>query len=411
MRMLMGAVVIRHFWPYLGASVLPVERFHVPWWSWLPVPSPTAYRALLWLGVAAGVGMILGVATRLATKVAFAVVLYLLLVDMTGFVHNRAFLVWLLFGLSLLPTGGAFSLGRALWQRVRPGAAAIGLTLPGDPIGPRRPTEPVGREGVPGEVADEGRCVGPVWPVFLLRVVVSGVYLSSGLTKLFNPDWSGGLVLWDRVVRYSHLIPFDGWVFDLLTNRDFYRVVAPSAIALEVLAAIGFWLGRTRLTAIWLAILFHLSIELTASVQTFSYSAIAALLLWVTPAARDRVLVARPRLHHLVRRLDWLQRFRVEPEVVGGGSGTTLVDRDGTARRGRDAELTALSRLPLLFPVVAPVLAVHRLRRARRRGETNGNGDNDLVEVVRGVRPRRRRFRRPRRSDDATVVVARVKGA
>jgi hypothetical protein len=331
MRMLMGAVVIRHLWPYLGAAVLPVERFHVPWWSWLPVPPPAAYRALLWLGVAAGGAMILGVATRLATKAAFAVVAYLLFVDMTGFVQNRAFLVWLLFGLSLLPTGGAFSLIRVF------------------------------RRG-------DGACVGPVWPVFLLQVVVSGVYLTSGFTKLVDPDWSGGLVLWDRVVRYSDLIPFDGWIFDLLTNRDFYRVLAPSAIAVELFVAIGLWLPRTRLTAIWLAILFHLSIEVTASVQTFSYSAMAALLLWVVPATRDRVLLATPRLHNLVRRLDWLQRFSLDPPVSSNGSATVLMDRDGTVRRARDAELTALSRLPVLFPLIAPVLAVHRLRRRHASG-------------------------------------------
>jgi hypothetical protein len=269
MRMLFGVIVVRHLWPDVRASELPVERFHVPWWSWLPVPSPAVYRGLLWLGVAAGVAMALGVVVRVATATAFGVVTYLLLVDMTGFAHNRGFLVWMLFGLALLPTGGAFTVA-ALVDRLR---------------GRPRPPDAT---------------VGPLWPVFLLQVVVSSVYLTSGLTKLANPDWRSGLVLWDRVVRHQHLIPFDGWIQDLLVSRGVHRLLSPSAIAVEVFLGVGLWFGRTRLVAVAVALVFHLSIELTASVQTFSYSAMAALLIWTVPRpwrpteARRRLLPPVP---------------------------------------------------------------------------------------------------------------------
>ena len=317
LRALMGVVVIRHLWPDVRASVLPVERFHVPWWPWLPVPSPGAYRVLLWIGVVAGLAMLAGVGARAATATALAVVAYLLFVDMTGFAHNRGFLVWVLFGLALLPN----------------------------------------------------RPVGALWPVVLLRVVVSTVYLTSGLTKLANPDWSSGLVLWDRMTRNADRIPFDGWVHDLLTSRAFHRALSPSAIAVELFLGVGLWFRRTRLAAVWLAIAFHGSIEVAASVQTFSYTAIAALLLWVTPAERQRELRGgSERLRRTVRRLDWLRRFRVGDDRPAGVAGepVILLDRDGTERRGRDAALTALSRLPLLFPLVAPLLAIHRLRIATR---------------------------------------------
>lgn len=334
LRVLVGAIVIRHLWPDLRAPVLPVERFHVPWWSWLPAPSPTGHRALLWLGVAAGAVMVVGLAARLATATAFAVVAYLVFVDMTGFAHNRGFLIWLLFGLSLLPTGGAFTVaGRRGRSATTSGATAGGI--------------------------------GPLWPIWLLRVVVSSVYLTSGLTKLANPDWRSGLVLWDRVVRHAHMIPVDGWAQDLLTSRAFHHVLSPSAIAVELFLGVGLWFGRTRLVAVWVALVFHVSIELAASVQTFSYSAIAALLLWVTPRTGDRLVAAQPWLRTTVSRLDWLRRFTLVPGPVAGDEPARLVDRDGTVRRGRDAELTTLSRLPLLFPVVAPLLVAHRLRHAR----------------------------------------------
>ncbi|MCH7789583.1 MAG: HTTM domain-containing protein [Acidobacteria bacterium] len=335
MRVLIGAVVIRHLWPALRAEDTAVERFHVLWWSWLPEPSPSTYRFLVWIGVAAGAAMILGVAARAATAVALATVSYLLFVDMTGFAHNRGYLVWILLGLTLSPPGPRLG---AAHLRERRNNLAMAST-------------------------------GVIWPVLLLRIVASSVYLTSALTKLADPDWSGGLVLWDRVVRFQHEIPFDGWVQDVLTSRAFYRFMSPSAIFVELFIGLGVWFPRTRLSAIWVAIVFHSSIEVMASVQTFSYTAIAALLIWVTPSERDRqVLNCSPTLARLIRYLDWLHRFSVhsvaatQSEGVGQSDAILLIDRDGTRREGADAELTVLSRLPLLFPFAAPLLAMHRCR-------------------------------------------------
>jgi hypothetical protein len=307
LRVLVGAIVIRHLWAEVGASVLPVDRFHVPWWSWLPEPSHDGYRMLLYVGITAGTCMVIGLASRVATITAFVVVSYLLVVDMTGFAHNRGFLVWVLFGLALLPA----------------------------------------------------RPEGYVWPLVLLRVIVSSVYLTSGTTKLAQPDWRSGLVLWDRVVRYERHIPFGGWVHDVLTTRITYEALAPAAIGVELFIGVAIWLPRTRLTAIWVAIVFHTSIEIAANVQTFSYTAIAALLIWVTPRERDRTLTVAPPLSSVISRLDWLHRFN----VVRGSSetGAELVDRDGTVHRGRAALLATFSRIPVLFPVTAPWLAVRRL--------------------------------------------------
>jgi len=138
--------------------------------------------------------------------------------------------------------------------------------------------------------------------------------------------------------------------------------MAPSAIAAELFIGLGVWFPRTRLAAIWLAIVFHTSIEITASVQTFSYTAIAALLVWVTPSEHDRRIVkVTPRLASTVNRLDWLDRFVVTPSDFGTDRKVALVDRDGTERHGYDAIVTVLSRLPAIFGFVAPLLAWQRI--------------------------------------------------
>jgi hypothetical protein len=65
----------------------------------------------------------------------------------------------------------------------------------------------------------------------------------------------------------------------------------------------------------------------------------------------------------LVRGLDWLARFRVEPAPAG--SRLEVVDRDGAAIRGGPAVAFVLSRLPLTAWFALPALLVPAVRRAR----------------------------------------------
>ena len=122
---------------------------------------------------------------------------------------------------------------------------------------------------------------------------------------------------------------------------------------------------RTRLPALWLAIVFHLSIEVSAKVEVFSLGAIAALVIWVTPAARDRVVRLRrddPAARALaaaLRWLDWFGRFRVE-QATPGDEAVTVVDRDGRTLSGRAAMRLVLTRLPVTFPVAALMSATGR---------------------------------------------------
>jgi hypothetical protein len=87
---------------------------------------------------------------------------------------------------------------------------------------------------------------------------------------------------------------------------------------------------------------------------------IAVLVIWAVPSTRDRVLRLDPRWHPVVRRLDWLARFRVEP-----GSRLELVDRDGVVVVGAPALAVLLSRLPLTAWFALPTLLLPAVRRAR----------------------------------------------
>ena len=350
MRIAMGPIALLHLRPFLGDALDGVsydDHFWEPLIPWLPHLPDRLWFAMLWVGAAAAVLMTVGLWTRAATVTLFAVVATNLLLSQTHFRHNRAFLVILLGALALLSAGRVLSID-AWWRRRRRLSA-----LPD---------------------------VAPLWPLWLVRAQVCGVYLASGISKLVDPDWFGGLVLWDRVVRYQHVLdptPLPPWAIDILTSRWLHYVVGPAAVLTELFIGAGLWFARTRLAALWVAIAFHLMIEVSASVEVFSLAAIAALAIWVTPTTRDRTLLvggestSARSVIALVRAGDWFGRFRVE-RAGPAEAVLTLVDRDATVRTGTEAAALLLSRMPLTFPLAAPWWAVlsSRLRRRTTTGAT-----------------------------------------
>jgi uncharacterized membrane protein YphA (DoxX/SURF4 family) len=343
LRLLAGPVVLLHLEPFLSDSLdgqIYRDAFYEPYGAWYPEVPDAVYVGLLWLAAAAAVAMSLGLLTRLAMATTFAIVAYNLFLSTTHFHNNRAYLVIVLGLLTVAPCGRELSLDA--WVRRRRG---------------RPPLDPM----------------APAWPLWLLRFECAAVYGASGLSKLVDPDWFGGTVTWHRVVRArDQLEPLPEWAVSVLTNRSFHTGAAKVIVLTELFIAIGLWRRGTRYAAVWVAVAFHVAIEGSASVQVFSYLGIAVLVIWAFPSTRDRVVRLDPtvarhrRLGAMVRGLDWLARFRVEPAPPG--SRLEVVDRDGSKIRGAPAVAFTLSRLPLTAWFALPALLLPAVRRARHAG-------------------------------------------
>ena len=336
LRIAAGPLVVAHLWPYLQDArdgIIYSDRFYLPYASWYPEAPRPAYFVLLWLAVPAAFALSAGLATRFAASYSVGFVAYNLFLSRTHFSHNRAFLLVLLAGVALLPLGRRWSLD-----------AAIRFVK--------------GRH----RLADSG----PMWPLLLMRFEVVVVFVASGTSKLIDSDWWGGTVTRLRVVQWRDVVAGRGvpdGVLDLLATDGFHWWFAKVAVLTELFIGLGLLFRRTRLGAIWVAVLFHISIEVVASVQVFSYAALAALAIWVTPSARDRTVTVRGEslgarfVAFSVRFLDWTGRFRLRVEDDDGPA-VTLTDRDGTVLSDAAATRVILSRLPLIFMAVAPASLV-----------------------------------------------------
>jgi uncharacterized membrane protein YphA (DoxX/SURF4 family) len=345
LRVLAGPVVLLHLEPFLadasrGETYL--DSFYEPYAGWYPELPEGVYVALLWLAAVAAVAMSLGVLTRVATATTFAIVTYNVFLSTTHFHNNRAYLIIVLGLLAVAPCGRELSVDA--WIRRRRGRPALERSAPG-------------------------------WPLWLLRFECAAVYGASGLSKLLDPDWFGGTVSWQRVVRARddlEALPLPDWAISLLTNADFHAVAAKFIVVTELFIALGLWWRGTRYAAVWVAVIFHVTIEASASVQVFSLLGIAVLVIWAVPSTRDRVLSLDPesmrhrRWGRAVAALDWLARFRVESAAPG--SRLEVRDRNGGVLRGGPAVVFTLSRLPLTAWFALPALLLPSVRRARRAG-------------------------------------------
>ena len=339
LRVPVGLVTLLHLRPFLERARdghIYRDTFHEPYAAWYPELPRSLYLALLVTAAVAAIAMTLGLLTRVATIVTFAAVTYNVFVSTTHMHSNRAYLVIVLAALAVAPCGREFSCDA--WIRRRRGLPPLDPDAPG-------------------------------WPLWLLRFEASVVYGASAVSKLVDPDWFGGRVAWQRMLRQQTDIEaaLPQWLVDVLTDRTFNAYAAKVVVLTELFIAIGFWSRRTRYAAVWLAVVFHVAIELSASVQVFSYLAIAALLIWAVPSTRDRTLMIDPtapnqrRLAATVRALDWLARFRIEETATG--TPLRVVDRDGSTFERGDATAFVLSRLPLTAWFALPLVPF--ARRAR----------------------------------------------
>jgi uncharacterized membrane protein YphA (DoxX/SURF4 family) len=338
LRIPVGLITIEHLTSVLDDLRAAGGRptFTDPYATWFPAASPSVEAVLLVVGAVAAAALTVGLLTRTAAVVTLAVVVHHLLSSTTNVHNNRAFLAIVLAGLAIGPCGRELSVDA--WWRARRGR-------------PARPTD------------------APGWPLWLLRFEASVLYGASGLSKLLDPDWFGGTVTWLRVSRQRADLVAAGlpdWAVDALTDRSAHTVAAKLVVGTELFVAVGLWSRRTRLAAVWVAVAFHLVIQVSAAVEVFSYLAIAALLVWATPRTRERAVVLDltsdrgQRLAGWLAGLDWLARFR----VVAGPPGARphVVDRDGTVVTGAPAAVLVLSRLPLTAWPALPLRLVVRPR-------------------------------------------------
>jgi hypothetical protein len=200
---------------------------------------------------------------------------------------------------------------------------------------------------------------GPLWAARLAQVQVTLIYLASGGSKLLDADWRSGRVILERFAMYGYQAVDAGVpraVIDRLSEPTSARALATLAIATELLLVVGLWPRRTRAFALWWGVWFHLTIEATSRVESFTWLTLAMYALFATPDARARRIVydpSSPRTRARDRAAGLARAIRSAAAVAPGrrsgprrrGPRREAGDQPPRPRRGRAVHAAALPAL------------------------------------------------------------------
>jgi len=315
------------------------DYFHLPLIPEQWLPSHAGYQLLLDLQLLASLCALIGFLPREALLSAASLGLYFIACDRLQYHNNRYALLLLGFLLAFTPCDRSFSFVRGRAH-----------TLPREQRN------------------------GPTFARRLFQIQVSLIYLGSTGGKLLDADWRSGQVLF---MRYAHMpeycvqhgLPVPAWALAILTSAWFASVAAKAAIASELFISLGIWWPRTRRLALWLGVIFHIGIELTARVELFSWLMLSAYLAFVVPEVRERRFEFVPGharaalLARLVALFDWCARFERLPLASPSNDGAAfyVTNRKGQRASGALGLAQLAEAIPLFFPFWLPLALYAKL--------------------------------------------------
>lgn len=110
-----------------------------------------------------------------------------------------------------------------------------------------------------------------ITPLRMAQVLLSVIYVFGTASKL-NAGWYDGAAL-ESVFVYEYMLgtPLTPVILSVIS----FPAISAITIIVELLLVIGLWMRRTRTLAIILGIVFHLGIDATLAVDTYSYEMMA----------------------------------------------------------------------------------------------------------------------------------------
>ncbi len=229
-------------------------------------PGDTLLTVFLAVFLAAAVCLLVGFHTRLAAVLVFCGLVSFTRRDPFVFNSGDLLLRVLAFYLMLAPAGAALSVDR--WRKARRGD---------------------------GDMFDSPRRA--VWPIRLMQVQMTVIYLSTVFAKSAGATWHDGTAI-SYALRLDFLsrlpVPVSLTRSLLVSNLLTY-----ATLATELAIGILVWNRRLRPWVLWIGVAFHLAIDYALRVGFFSYGMLVLYVAFVPPETMDRLV---QRVAHRIRR-------------------------------------------------------------------------------------------------------------
>jgi len=216
--------------------------------------SDLAIGLICGLGLAGGLGLVLGVFPRCAAACVWLASVSYAWRNM-DILHSGDNLIRIgAFFLIFARSGEALSLPRALSRRLFPQAAVDSVAL----------YQPV-----------------PAWPQRILQLQLCILYLAAGVWKLMGPTWRNGTAV-GMVLQLGEFQRFPVPEFFLTPLMS--QVFTYGTLAFELGFPVLIWIPQLRLPVLVAGLAFHAGLDWVMNVQLFQWLITAYYLLWLKPS-------------------------------------------------------------------------------------------------------------------------------
>jgi vitamin K-dependent gamma-carboxylase len=246
-RVAFGGIMLWEVWRYFNFNRIfryyidPTFYFHYYGFDWLqPLPGDGMYWLFHFLGVLS-IAIMLGLFYRATMVVFWLCFTYIFLLDQTQYLNHFYLISLVAFVMIFIPAHRAMSIDALLRPRLRSTTA-------------------------------------PNWSLWLLRGQMAVVYTYGGLAKI-NPDWLRGEPMRDWMAARTDF-PLIGPLF---TDEWMVYLFSYGGLLLDLFVVPFLLWPRTRIPALMLATVFHLSNARLFNIGVFPWFAIAITLLYLPP--------------------------------------------------------------------------------------------------------------------------------
>jgi hypothetical protein len=260
-RMAFGALAVLWtlwLWPLLDEmfgtnGIAPQRPSYAYTWGVFDLWSSNPAVLLGWaLLLAASIALMVGWHSRFAAIVVFVLILSFQRRDPWFFNAGDAVVRIEALFLALSPCGAALSLD----QRRRTGSFWSAQTLPN-------------------------------WPIRLIQVQMSIIYVASVQTKLSGQTWlDGTAVSYALRLKDMQRVAVPDW---LTTNASLMNAATWGTVLVELALGVLVWNKRCRPWVLAAGVLLHLGIDFNIEIGIFSYAMLVLYVAWIAPATAQRL--------------------------------------------------------------------------------------------------------------------------
>ena len=127
--------------------------------------------------------------------------------------------------------------------------------------------------------------VASQWPIRLMQIQVSVIYVRTALWKLKASDWPDGSAVFHAVHRNLNLRSYfnSRSLYSRLAYGPITALLTWFTLAGELFTGIFIWFQETRNAAIVVGAVMHLGFELVFEIKQFQWLMLVSLLLFLTP--------------------------------------------------------------------------------------------------------------------------------